>query len=90
MRQQVIETVGVGVEETLAVFREIWQPVVLEKLRHEAGVRPSCELQMSRSFGNAEDEFRGPLEGLDPGPTGSDESTIDVEQDDFDHSFSVC
>jgi len=85
-----IEEVGVGVEESLVIFGEVWQAMMLEKLRHEAGVCPSREVQMARAVGYAEDEFRSPLEGLDPGSAGSDESSINIEQNEFDHSYSVC
>lgn len=70
----------IRLQEPLPIFRAHVEPMELEVLPDQRGVRSSVKVQVVGPSRNPKDQFRGAGKRLDPGTASADQGPIDIEQ----------
>lgn len=82
LAEHLAEEQKVGIEKTGEVLGGIGKRVMPQVLPNQRGVGPPVKIEVCRATGKPKHQLGCPGKRFHPGPSGSDQRAIDVEQDD--------
>ena len=80
----------VGLAKTVVLLERVGHSRLLQRLRHQVGVRAAAEMLAGKRVGDAEGLFEGARHGAKPGAAAQEQGAVDVKKDQCGFHFRGC